>query len=162
LGTAGGERPLPRSPDRPTYGGIGSVGAIRRPGHERPAWVDRCRSGRSRRSAAVLPCTNPLRGIGVVCGAYPAPEPLTDEASKVGALPQTPPGAEPLDLNTLMHVFDEVLSGRFLRSCHRALWALKPVARRITGPVGFCPWDMMYHQHSARSRTGSDAGATDR
>ena len=31
---------------------------------------------------------------------YPAPEPLTDEASKVGALPQTPPGAEPLDLNT--------------------------------------------------------------
>ena len=32
----------------------------------------------------------------------------------------------------------------FLRSCHRALWALKPVARRITGPVGFCPWDMMY------------------
>jgi hypothetical protein len=30
----------------------------------------------------------------------PAPEPLTDEASKVGALPQTPPGAEPLDLNT--------------------------------------------------------------
>ena len=46
------------------------------------------------------PCTNPLRGIGVVCGAYPAPEPLTDEASKVGALPQTPPGAEPLDLNT--------------------------------------------------------------
>jgi hypothetical protein len=46
------------------------------------------------------PSTNPLRGIGVVCGAYPAPEPLTDEASKVGALPQTPPGAEPLDLNT--------------------------------------------------------------
>jgi hypothetical protein len=31
---------------------------------------------------------------------YPAPEPSTDEASKVGALPQTPPGAEPLDLNT--------------------------------------------------------------
>ena len=31
---------------------------------------------------------------------YPAPEPLTDEARKVGALPQTPPGAEPLDLNT--------------------------------------------------------------
>jgi hypothetical protein len=25
---------------------------------------------------------------------------LTDAASKVGALPQTPPGAEPLDLNT--------------------------------------------------------------
>ena len=50
--------------------------------------------------AALRPCTNPLRGIGVVCGAYPAPEPLTDEASKVGALPQTPPGAEPLDLNT--------------------------------------------------------------
>jgi hypothetical protein len=51
-------------------------------------------------SAASRPCTNPLRGIGVVCGADPAPEPLTDEASKVGALPQTPPGAEPLDLNT--------------------------------------------------------------
>jgi hypothetical protein len=33
---------------------------------------------------------------------------------------------------------------RFLRSCHRALWALKPVARRITGPVSFCLWDMMY------------------
>ena len=31
---------------------------------------------------------------------YPAPEPLTDEASKVVALPQTPPGAEPPDLNT--------------------------------------------------------------
>ena len=31
---------------------------------------------------------------------YPAPEPLTDEARKVGALPPTPPGAEPLDLNT--------------------------------------------------------------
>jgi hypothetical protein len=31
---------------------------------------------------------------------YPASELLTDEASKVGALPQTPPGAEPLDLNT--------------------------------------------------------------
>ena len=31
---------------------------------------------------------------------YSAPKPLTDEASKVGALPQTPPGAEPLDLNT--------------------------------------------------------------
>jgi hypothetical protein len=30
----------------------------------------------------------------------PASELLTDEASKVGALPQTPPGAEPLDLNT--------------------------------------------------------------
>ena len=48
----------------------------------------------------------------VLCAEHnPAPEPLTDEASKVGALPQTPPGAEPLDLNTLMHVFDEVLSG---------------------------------------------------
>jgi transposase len=23
-------------------------------------------------------------------------------------------------------------------------WALKPVARRITGPVSFCLWDMMY------------------
>ncbi len=31
---------------------------------------------------------------------YPGPEPLTDEASKIGALPQTPPGAEPLDLDT--------------------------------------------------------------
>ena len=31
---------------------------------------------------------------------YPAPEPSTDEARKVGALPQTPPGAEPLDLHT--------------------------------------------------------------
>ena len=51
-------------------------------------------------SASLRPCTNPLRGIGVVCGTYPAPEPLTDEASKVGALPQTPPGAEHLDLNT--------------------------------------------------------------
>ena len=50
--------------------------------------------------SALRPRTNPLRGIGVVCGAYPASEPLTDEASKVGALPQTPPGAEPLDLNT--------------------------------------------------------------
>ena len=50
--------------------------------------------------ATSRPCTNPLRGIGVVCGAYPAPEPLTDAASKVGALPQTPPGAETLDLNT--------------------------------------------------------------
>jgi hypothetical protein len=30
----------------------------------------------------------------------PGSEPSTDEASKVGALPQTPPGAEPLDLNT--------------------------------------------------------------
>jgi hypothetical protein len=46
------------------------------------------------------PCTNLLRGIGSVGGAYPAPEPLTGEASKVEALPQTPPGAEPLDLNT--------------------------------------------------------------
>jgi len=60
-------------------------------------------TGRNERVAsmsALRPCTNPLRGIGVVCGAYPASEPLTDEASKVGALPQTPPGAEPLDLNT--------------------------------------------------------------
>ena len=46
------------------------------------------------------PSTNPLRGIGAADGLYPAPEPVTGEASKVGALPQTPPGAEPLDLNT--------------------------------------------------------------
>ena len=46
------------------------------------------------------PSTNPLRGIGAAGEFYAAPEPLTDEASKVGALPQTPPGAEPLDLNT--------------------------------------------------------------
>ena len=45
------------------------------------------------------PCTNPLRGVGAVGELYSAPEPLADAASKVGALPQTPPGTEPLDLN---------------------------------------------------------------
>jgi hypothetical protein len=35
------------------------------------------------------------------CGwVRPDTEPSTNEASKVGALPQPPPGAEPLDLNT--------------------------------------------------------------
>jgi hypothetical protein len=53
--------------------------------------------------SASRPCTNPLRGIGVVCGTYPAPEPLTGEASKVVSLPQTPPGAERLDVNTDAH-----------------------------------------------------------
>ena len=48
---------------------------------------------------AIDPSTNPLRGIGAAGELYPAREPLT-AASKVGALPQTPPGAEPLDLNT--------------------------------------------------------------
>src|SRR5208283_4670856 len=63
-------------------------------------WVD-SRHFRSVGHATPLrPSTNPLRGIGAAGELYSAPEPLTDEASKVGALPQTPPGAEPLDLNT--------------------------------------------------------------
>jgi hypothetical protein len=52
------------------------------------------------RMSAIDSCTNPLRGIGAAGALYPAPEPLTNEVSKVGTLPQTPPGAEPLDLNT--------------------------------------------------------------
>jgi hypothetical protein len=67
---------------------------------EAPTKPRRMRSRRFPFKSAVRPCTNPLRGIGAVDGAYPAPELLTDAASKVGALPQTPPGAEPLDLNT--------------------------------------------------------------
>jgi hypothetical protein len=35
LGTGGGERPLPRSPDKPTYGGVGLIPAIRRVVKER-------------------------------------------------------------------------------------------------------------------------------
>jgi hypothetical protein len=41
------------------------------------------------------------RFAGLVLGwVRPRTEPSADEASKVGALPQTLPGAEPLDLNT--------------------------------------------------------------
>ena len=55
-------------------------------------------SGPGSGAAENHPSTNPLRGIGAAGELYPAREPLT-AASKVGALPQTPPGAEPLDLN---------------------------------------------------------------
>jgi hypothetical protein len=53
-----------------------------------------------RPSSGIHPSTNPLRGIGAAGELHSAREPSTDAASKVGALPQTPPGAEPLDLNT--------------------------------------------------------------
>ena len=68
--------------------------------------------------AEIHPSTNPLRGIGVVCGAYPAPEPLTDEASKVGALPQTPPGRSPRT-SILMRVLERgVVASRAWSSLH--------------------------------------------
>ena len=72
------------------------TGAVVTPDHPLPC------SGRSldRQSPTLIVCNARFAGLVLRGELYPAPEPLTDEASKVGALPQTPPGAEPLDLNT--------------------------------------------------------------
>jgi len=45
------------------------------------------------------PSTNPLRGIGVASELPRIPHRCPLKQSKIGALPQTPPGAEPLDLD---------------------------------------------------------------
>ena len=67
------------------------VPAARRPLSRAAAWAGTDHLGRD-------PAGERTRYAGF--GVATSTRTLTDEASKVGALPQTPPGAEPLDLNT--------------------------------------------------------------